>query len=151
MLVGTRGTGQKPPVVAIVVYDGVALFELAAANDVFGTDITTASGEPLYQVLICGPAESVMTEAGFRMEVPRGLDAIDEAHTVVVLPTLSPEKVPAEVLDALRLARSRGQRLMSLCTGAAVLAAAGLLRRAHRDHALVRVRRPGATVPAGHG
>ena len=34
-----------------MVYDGVALFELAAANDVFGTDITTASGEPLYQVL----------------------------------------------------------------------------------------------------
>jgi transcriptional regulator GlxA family with amidase domain len=114
-------------VVAIVVYDGVALFELAAANDVFGTDISTASGEPLYQVLICGPSASVMTEAGFRMEVPRGLDALDEAQTVVVLPTLFPEKVPAEVLDALRRVRSRGQRLMSLCTGAEVLAAAGLL------------------------
>ena len=37
-----------------MVYDGVALFELAAANDVFGTDITTASGEPLYQVVISG-------------------------------------------------------------------------------------------------
>jgi transcriptional regulator GlxA family with amidase domain len=122
-----RETDGKPPVVAIVVYDGVALFELAAANDVFGTDVTTASGEPLYQVLICGPAASVTTEAGFRMEVPRGLDALDEAHTVVVPPTLFPEKVPSEVLDALRLARSRGQRLMSLCTGAAVLAAAGLL------------------------
>jgi AraC family transcriptional regulator, transcriptional activator FtrA len=119
--------GPKPPVVAIVVYDGVALFELAAANDVFGTDITTASGQPLYQVLICGPEESVMTEAGFRMEVPHTLDALDRAQTVVVLPTLFPDSVPAKVLDALRLARSRGQRLMSLCTGAAVLAAAGLL------------------------
>ena len=122
-----RRTGRKPPVVAIVVYDGVALFELAAANDVFGTDITTASGEPLYQVLICGLASSVMTEAGFRMEVPRGLDALDAAQTVVVPPTLFPEQVPAEVLEALRQARSRGQRLMSLCTGAFVLAAAGLL------------------------
>src|ERR1700677_1826532 len=119
-----RRTDRKPPVVAIVVYDGVALFELAAANDVFGTDITTASGEPLYQVLICGPAPSVMTEAGFRMEVPRGLDALDEAQTVVVLPALSPEQVPSEVLDSLRLARARGQRLTSLCTRAAVLAAA---------------------------
>ena len=121
------GTGPKPPVVAIVVYDGLALFELAAANDVFGTDVTTASGQPLYQVLICGPAKSVMTEAGFRMEVPRGLDALDQAHTIVVLPTLFPERVPTEVLDALRRAGSRGQRLMSLCTGAFVLAAAGLL------------------------
>jgi len=122
-----RRTDRKPPVVAIVVYDGLALFELAAANDVFGTDVTTASGEPLYRVLICGPAASVMTEAGFRMEVPRGLDALDEAHTVVVLPTLFQEQVPAEVLDALGRARSRGQRLMSLCTGAFVLAEAGLL------------------------
>jgi AraC family transcriptional regulator, transcriptional activator FtrA len=122
-----QGTVRKPPVVAIVVYDGVALFELAAANDVFGTDITTASGERLYEVIICGPAASVTTEAGFRMEVTRGLDALDQAQTVVVLPTLFPEKVSAEVLEALRQARSRGQRLMSLCTGAAVLAAAGLL------------------------
>jgi transcriptional regulator GlxA family with amidase domain len=127
-IVGSRpGIERKPPVVAILVYDGVALFELAAANDVFGTDVTTASGEPLYEVVICGPAASVVTEAGFRMEVPRGLDALDQAQTVVVLPTLVPEQVPAEVLDALRLARARGQRLMSLCTGAAVLAAAGLL------------------------
>ena len=122
----TPRIGQQPPVVAIVVYDGVALFELATANDVFGTDITTASGEPLYQVLICGPSASAMTEAGFRMEVPRGLDALDGAHTVVVLPTLFPDQVPGEVLDALRRARSRGQRLMSLCTGAEVLAAAAV-------------------------
>ena len=33
-----------------------------------------------------------MTEAGFRMEVPRGLDALDQAHTIVVLPTLFPER-----------------------------------------------------------
>jgi AraC family transcriptional regulator, transcriptional activator FtrA len=125
----TPPTRQKhqPPVVAIVVYEGVSLFELAAANDVFGTGVTTASGEPLYEVLICGPAPSVMTEARFRMEVPHGLDALDQAQTVVVLPTQTPDLVPPEVLDALRLARSRGRRLVSLCTGAAVLAAAGLL------------------------
>jgi len=119
--------GGTPPLVAIVVYDGVALFELAAARDVFGTDVAAAGGQRLYEVLICGPAPSVMTEAGFRMEVPHGLDVLDRAQTVVVLPTNVPGQVPPEVLDALRLARSRGRRLMSLCTGAAVLAAAGLL------------------------
>ena len=106
-LAQVSGLTTTDAVVAIVVYDGVGLFELAAANDVFGTDITTASGERLYEVLICGPAASVMTEAGFRMEVTRGLDALDEAQTVVVLPTLFPEKVPPEVLEALRRARSR--------------------------------------------
>jgi transcriptional regulator GlxA family with amidase domain len=101
--------------------------ELAVASDVFGTAITAASGDPLYRLSICGPARSVVTDAGFRMEVPHGLDAVAGAQTVVVLPTLLPGQVPAPVLEALRAARSRGGRVLSLCTGAFVLAAAGLL------------------------
>jgi AraC family transcriptional activator FtrA len=113
--------------VAVVVYDGVALFELAVANDIFGTTIATVNGRPLYRVLICGAAPSVTTDAGFRMEVPHGLDVLPSSQTVVVLPTLDAARVPAEVLDALRTARSGGRRVISLCTGALVLAAAGLL------------------------
>jgi AraC family transcriptional activator FtrA len=130
---GRRSAKPEPPTaptattVAIVVFEGVTLFGLAAANDIFGTEVTTASGAPLYQVLICGPAASVMTDRHFRMEVPHGLDALDTAQTVVVPSTLTPDEVPAEALDALRLARSRGQRILSLCTGAFVLAAAGIL------------------------
>jgi AraC family transcriptional regulator, transcriptional activator FtrA len=116
-----------PPSVAVVVYDGVALFELAVANDIFGTTIATESGRPLYRVFICGAAPSVTTDAGFRMEVPHGLDVVPAAQTVVVLPTLAPAEVPSPVLDALRAARSHGRRVISLCTGAFVLAAAGLL------------------------
>ncbi len=119
--------GPRPPGVAVVVYDGVALFELAVTSDVFGTTITTASGRPLYRLSICGPAPSVTTDAGFRMEVPYGLEMLDAAQTVVVPPTLVPDQVPAAVLDALRTARSRGRRILSLCTGAFVLGAAGLL------------------------
>ena len=118
---------DEPPGVAVVVYDGVALFELAVANDIFGTTIATVNGRPLYRVSICGAAPSVTTDAGFRMEVPDGLDVLPAAQTVVVLPTLDPARVPVAVLDALRAARSRGRRVISLCTGAFVLAAAGLL------------------------
>jgi AraC family transcriptional regulator, transcriptional activator FtrA len=118
---------DEPPGVAVVVYDGVALFELAVANDIFGTTIATVHGRPLYRVSICGAAASVTTDAGFRMEVPDGLDVLPTAQTVVVLPTLDPARVPVAVLDALRAARSRGRRVISLCTGAFVLAAAGLL------------------------
>jgi AraC family transcriptional regulator, transcriptional activator FtrA len=114
-----------PHRVVALACEGVVLFELAVANDVFGTIITTASGQPLYELVVCGPAPSVMTDAGLRVEVPHGLDALAAAQTVVVLGS---DPVPADpVLDALRLARSRGQRLVSLCTGAFVLAAAGLL------------------------
>jgi len=118
---------MSPPTVAVLVYDGVALFEFAAAHDVFGTEITTASGHPLYRLVICGAAASVTTEAGFRMEVPNGLDSVHAAQTIVVPPTQVPGEIPAAVLDALRQARPRGQRVLSLCTGAFILAAAGLL------------------------
>jgi transcriptional regulator GlxA family with amidase domain len=119
---------SPPHRVAALACDSVTLFELAVANDVFGTIITTASGGPLYSLSVCGPAPSVMTDGGIRVEVPHGLDALAGAQTIVVLPTLDSASVPAApVLDALRLARSRGRRIVSLCTGAFVLAAAGLL------------------------
>ena len=123
-----RSMVTGPLGVAILVPDGVNLFELGVASDVFGTDVvTTDSGGPLYRRYICGAAPSVTTDAGFRMEVPHGLEALDEAQTVVVVPALDTDQVPDAVLDALRLARSQGKRVLSLCTGAFVLAAAGLL------------------------
>jgi AraC family transcriptional regulator, transcriptional activator FtrA len=125
-------TAIRPRGVAVVVYDGVTLFELAVAHDVFGTDVTTAGGAqpggPLYRVAICGASGTVMTEAGFTMQVPERLDAIAGADTVVVLPVKSRDvPVPDAVLAALRRARAAGKRILSLCTGAFVLAAAGIL------------------------
>ena len=118
----------SPPRVAVVVFDGVALFELAVANDVFGTDITTADGGKLYEVVICGPAPAVTTETGLKMEVSAGLAELDVAHTVVVPPTMFAGRlVPEPVLDALRRARAERKRILSLCTGAFILAAAGIL------------------------
>jgi transcriptional regulator GlxA family with amidase domain len=126
-LIDPTETAPATPTVAILAFDGVTMFELAAAHDIFGTEVTTASGRPLYQVLICGPAASVTTDLRVRMEVPHGLDALDSAQTVVVPPPLTPDDGPADVLDGLRRARGRGQRILSLCTGAFVLAAAGIL------------------------
>jgi transcriptional regulator GlxA family with amidase domain len=117
-----------PIPVAVVLFDGVALFELAAASDVFGTTITTDTGDPLYRVSFCGPSEKVTTEVGFAMEVPCGLEALHAADTIVVPPTMLPGRlVPPAVLDALRQASDGGKRILSLCTGAFVLAEAGLL------------------------
>ena len=114
----------RPHTVAVVVYDEVALFELGVACDVFGDD---HGGPPLYAVSVCGATASVTTDAGLSMRVPHGLDAMRAARTVIVTPTERADQVPAAVLDALREARSRGARIVSLCTGAAILAAAGLL------------------------
>ena len=115
---------RQPHAVVIVVYEGVSLFELGVACDVFGDD---HGGDRLYSLTICAAAPSVTTNAGFLMQVSRGLDAVRGARTVIVPPTELTGQVPESVLDALRQASSRGARLVSLCTGASVLAAAGLL------------------------
>jgi transcriptional regulator GlxA family with amidase domain len=114
--------------VAIVVFDGVELLEMAVANDVFGTSVTAADGKPLYRVSICAAAPAVRAAAGFAMQVTNGLDVARAADTIIVPPTDSPDyEVPAAVLDVLRAASAEGKRILSLCTGAFVLAAAGLL------------------------
>jgi AraC family transcriptional regulator, transcriptional activator FtrA len=114
--------------VAIVVSDGVELLEMAVANDIFGTSIPAPDGSPLYRVSICAATPAVRTAAGFRMQGLAGLEALTTAHTVIVPPTKSiDDQVPSAVLDALRAASDDGKRIMSLCTGAFVLAAAGLL------------------------
>ena len=107
--------------------DGVELFELAVAVDVFGTAVTGPDGRPLYRLSICGPASSVMTAAGFAMQVPGGLDVARAADTIVVAPAAVAGPAPAAVLDALRAASGDGKRILSLCTGAFALAEAGLL------------------------
>jgi transcriptional regulator GlxA family with amidase domain len=118
-----RDKAANPISVAVVVYDQVALFELGVACEVFGTDIA-----PLYDMVICGPAATVTSDAGIPIGVQRGLDATRDAHTVVVVPTRSPEdEVPSAVIDAVREAAARGARMVSLCNGAFVLAEAGLL------------------------
>jgi transcriptional regulator GlxA family with amidase domain len=69
----------------------------------------------------------VTADGGFQIQAEHGLTKLRQADTVLVLPTERPDQVPPEVLVALRAAHRRGARLVSLCTGAFILAAAGLL------------------------
>lgn len=113
--------------VAVVVYDGVTLFELGVATEIFGTDHSPILGVPWYRFAICGTAKTVTADGGLRLQVPHGLRHLSRADTIVVPPSESPAPVPQDVLAALGRAHRRGARIISLCTGALVLAAAGLL------------------------
>ncbi len=120
----TRRAGD----VAVVVYDGVNAFELGVACEVFGNTDMTALGVPWYRLFVCGlDAGPVATDAGFRVHVDHGLERIRQVDTLVVLPTHDLERVPSQVFDGLRSAHARGCRILSFCTGAFLLAEAGLL------------------------
>ena len=120
-------SAPEPESVALIVYDGVSPFEVGVVCDIFGGDYARNFGVPWYRLTVCAATPSIRLGAGLRMEVPDGLAAIGTAGTVVVVPTEQADQVPATVLDALRAARARGQRILSLCTGAFILAAAGIL------------------------
>jgi AraC family transcriptional activator FtrA len=82
-----------------------------------------------YAFAVCAPQPGPLpTETGFDIVVPHGLEALAEADTVIV-PGIGDRGWPPApaTLDALRAAHRRGARVASICTGAFVLAAAGLL------------------------
>ena len=111
----------------MVVSDGLTMFEFGVACDVFGDGHVGDLGVEWYELSVCAGTRSVTVEGGLQMDAGKGLRALARADTVVVPPTESWECVPEELLRALRRAHARGARMVSLCTGAFVLAAAGLL------------------------
>ena len=102
--------------------------ELGVVCEVFGEDRWVAVGDPWYQLFICGDRSGpVMSDAGFQILVPYGLEMLSRVETIIVSPTYRPDEVSEDVFEALRAAHARGTRILSLCGGAFVLAEAGLL------------------------
>jgi AraC family transcriptional activator FtrA len=116
-----------PHTVAVLAFDTVEPFELGVVCEVFGIDRSFLA-DPWYRMLLCsadGPMVGT-TVGGLRVLCDHGIDGLDDADTVVVLP--GGTRPPATAaLDAIRRAHDRGARLVSICTGAFVLAAAGVL------------------------
>jgi transcriptional regulator GlxA family with amidase domain len=108
--------------------------ELGIVHQLFGQARSgaTADGEPLYEVATCSlRAGEVRTDGDFTVYAPHGPEALADADTVIVLSSYedytqtSPE-LPAPLAEALARIRP-GTRMASICTGAFVLASAGLL------------------------
>ncbi|MFJ2239037.1 helix-turn-helix domain-containing protein [Streptomyces sp. NPDC087859] len=110
---------------ALAVTDGMLHFELSMAYEVFEAAPVGVT-VPWYEVTVCGSA--AVRVGRFRLEPDQGLDGLRHADTVIV-PGWADVDVdpPAELVDAVRAAHEAGARVASLCTGAFVLAAAGLL------------------------
>ncbi|MBY8344086.1 helix-turn-helix domain-containing protein [Streptomyces spinosirectus] len=115
--------------VAAVVLDGVNPFELAVVCEVFGVD-RSDDGLPVYDFAVASAEGPVLsTRAGFSMNVAHGLERLEEADLIAVPAgaRYGSREYPPELLDALRRGVERGARVLSVCSGVFVLAAAGLL------------------------
>lgn len=143
----------RPHRIAVLALPAVLPFELSIPGRVLGA-ATTRSGERLYEVVTCSiDGAPVPTAEDFSVVVPHGLEALRDADTVIIAPVhtaAADEQALAAAAAALRDA-GRRPRIASICTGADILAAAGLLdgRRAtthwkhtddfRRDHPTIQL------------
>jgi transcriptional regulator GlxA family with amidase domain len=122
---------MTPHRVAVLALGEVIGYDMAIPPQIFSC-ASLETGETLYDVRICGlTRDPVRVVAGYTMVPDHGAEALAEADTVIIPGTriAGPRyhgTLPGEVAEALALIRP-GTRIMSICTGAFVLAAAGLL------------------------
>jgi AraC family transcriptional activator FtrA len=146
---------RRERTVAVLAYEGMSPFETGIVTEVFGLP-RPELGVPWYDLKVCAERPGPLRIVGdATVETHHGLDALAAARTVIV-PGVSDVRgeCSPELVAALRLARDRGARVVSICSGAFALAAAGLLdhRRAttHWQYAdLLRRRFPLVRVDAG--
>ncbi|MET8624770.1 helix-turn-helix domain-containing protein [Kitasatospora sp. NPDC004669] len=118
--------------VAVLALEGVIAFELGIPARIFGS-ARGDDGQPLYQVATCTlDGRPVGTSTDFRIAVDHGPELLERADTVVIPASRdsSPSAVDTAFTPELAAALGRirpGTRLMSICTGSFLLAAAGLL------------------------
>jgi transcriptional regulator GlxA family with amidase domain len=112
--------------VVVVAAQSVISFDLTTPLEIF-RGARLADGTAPYRVVVCGVARTVRT-ADFEIRVRAGLEALARAQTIIVpgVGDLDATVPPALVL-ALRRAAGRGARIASICSGAFLLAATGLL------------------------
>lgn len=119
--------------VAILAYDGMSGFESGLAAEIFGlTELSerfaTGIARPWYSMRLCAEREELRMIGGATLRTPHGLSELASADTVII-PSVGDVADPASpaLIEALREAHGRGARLVSICSGAFALAAAGVL------------------------
>ncbi|MFD6277147.1 GlxA family transcriptional regulator [Streptomyces sp. NPDC060209] len=128
MTLGSLPKSPSPHRIVALLQPPQPAFPLACAAEVFGGHGPSTPARYAFEVCTEHPGP-VRTQAGYDLLVTTGLEALERADTVLVPGWQQPvgTEVPSTVVAAVRRAHRRGARIVGLCSGAFVLAAAGLL------------------------
>ncbi|MDZ7881570.1 MAG: helix-turn-helix domain-containing protein [Mycobacterium sp.] len=113
--------------VSVLVLDGLAIFEFGVICEVFGID-RSSDGVPNFDFRVCGPAagQPIRTAVGATLTPDHGLDDLIGAD-LVAIPAISGTDYSPEALAAVRKAVDSGSTVLTVCSGAFLAGAAGLL------------------------
>lgn len=116
------------PKVTVIAFEGISPFHLSVPSLVWGGETPAGEIEP-WPIRVAAPrAGALRTSAGFDIDVPHGLEAVNGADIVVVPWWGDPHRpAPDEVSTALRAAKDDGAQLVGLCLGVFPLADSGVL------------------------
>ena len=116
----------KPHKVAFILFDGCVIADFAGPSELLNR-VQLAQEAAAYEVQICAPNKSACTPF-CTLQTVHDWDVAADADTLVVPGTSDIHSVVSTELKTLLLeAHQRGKRILSICTGAFVLAASGLL------------------------
>ena len=115
--------------VSALVHEGMAPFELGIVTEVFGLARPELDSNWWYELSVVAeragtPLGSV---AGLRLTAEHGLERLAGSDTVIVPAWPTDREASPALLTALRSVHARGARLMSICSGAFLLAQTGVL------------------------
>ena len=114
--------------VVAVVQDGVEPFGLGAICEVWAEPYHPDDDNPVFDFTVCAPEPGrVRGASGYDLMVDHGLEAVEDADLVCVVPRREFLTPSPEVAAAVRRAADRGAWIFAHCTGAFVLGEAGLL------------------------
>lgn len=119
---------RERPLVVTLIYDELCHFEFACTAEVFGLT-RPEFGNDWYRFMTCSiGGRTIRGQLGMRITPDAGLESLESASIVVIPGWRGRGKsVPQSLITALRVAHARGATLLSICSGAFVLAATGLL------------------------
>ncbi|GAB3218806.1 helix-turn-helix domain-containing protein [Mycolicibacterium hippocampi] len=113
--------------VSALALDGLAIFEFGVICEVFGVD-RSADGVPNFEFKVCAPepGKPLRTAIGATITPEHGLDDLVGAD-LVAIPAIGGSGYSPDALAAVRKASESGSIILTVCTGAFVAGAAGLL------------------------
>ncbi|MDQ1547670.1 MAG: hypothetical protein QOH69_2574 [Actinomycetota bacterium] len=112
--------------VVLFALPGVAPFEFGVICEVFGIDRSSSGGPAFDFTIATADPGPVRTSLGFEMTITAGLEVAADADMIAV-PAHTISGVDERYLEIIRAAHARGAWILSVCSGAFVLAEAGVL------------------------